>query len=187
DKTGRLVGIVASGGEGRFEAIPAEAITALSVRSGPDFAAASAEIGALHSTAGADERHACASYGSARGVAFQIVDDILDVVGDEATLGKPIGSDVREGNVTLLIQHALNNGHATAKEELAAIVKEGPRSDAEVRRALEIIASSGAVEEARARAGAFAVRAKENLGRLGPDPRKLELLRLADLILDRDV
>ena len=46
DEAGRLVGIVASGGEGRFEAVPAEAIAALSVRSGPDFAAASAEIGA---------------------------------------------------------------------------------------------------------------------------------------------
>jgi len=46
DEAGRLVGIVASGGEGRFEAIPAEAIFALAARSGPDFAAASAEIGA---------------------------------------------------------------------------------------------------------------------------------------------
>jgi hypothetical protein len=46
DETGRLVGIVASGGEGRFEAIPAEAILALSARSGPDFAVASAELGA---------------------------------------------------------------------------------------------------------------------------------------------
>lgn len=46
DEAGRLVGIVASGGEGRFEAIPAAAIAALSARSGPDFAAASAEIGA---------------------------------------------------------------------------------------------------------------------------------------------
>ena len=46
DETGRLVGIVASGGEGRFEAIPAEAITELSARSGPGFAMASAEIGA---------------------------------------------------------------------------------------------------------------------------------------------
>ena len=46
DEAGRLVGIVASGGEGRFEAIPAAAITTLLARSGPDFAAASAEIGA---------------------------------------------------------------------------------------------------------------------------------------------
>jgi hypothetical protein len=53
DEAGRLVGIVASGGEGRFEAIPAAAIAALSARSGPDFAAASAESGAgLYPVAG---------------------------------------------------------------------------------------------------------------------------------------
>ncbi len=150
------------------------------------FFSAGARVGALLGGGSPEQIAALSEYGRHLGIAFQIVDDILDVVGDEATLGKPIGSDVREGNVTLLIQHALNNGNATAKKELANIVRVGPKSDEDVRRALDIIASSGAVEEARARAGGYSVRAKESLGALGSDPRKLELIRLADLILRRD-
>ncbi|MEE8199182.1 MAG: polyprenyl synthetase family protein [Thermoplasmata archaeon] len=151
------------------------------------FFSAGAKVGASLGGGSLEQIAALSEYGRHLGIAFQIVDDILDVVGDEATLGKPIGSDVREGNMTLLIQHALNNGNATAKKELAGIVRAGPKSDEEVRRALDIIASSGAVEQARTRAGGYSVRAKESLGALGSDPRKLELIRLADLILQRDV
>ncbi|MFQ5552661.1 MAG: polyprenyl synthetase family protein [Thermoplasmata archaeon] len=150
------------------------------------FFANGAHVGALLGGGSQEQIGALSEFGRHLGMAFQIVDDILDVVGAEATLGKPTGSDVREGNVTLLLQHALNNGNATARTELAEIVERGPKSEREVRRALEIIAASGAVDEAYARAGEYVVRAKESLGPLRPGPQKLELMRLADLVLHRD-
>ncbi|MFQ5908651.1 MAG: polyprenyl synthetase family protein [Thermoplasmata archaeon] len=151
------------------------------------FFAAGAQVGAILGGGTPEQVAALSAYGSHLGAAFQIVDDLLDVIGDEATLGKPIGSDVREGNMTLLLQHALNNGNATAQAELARIVERGPQSEEEVQRALEIIASSGAVEEARARAGEYGVRAKESIGLLEPGPLKFELLRIVDLVLHRDM
>ncbi len=151
------------------------------------FFAAGARVGAMLGGGTAEQIAALTAYGAHLGTSFQIVDDILDVIGDEATLGKPTGSDVREGNMTLLIQHALNNGNATAQAELARILERGPGSEEEVRRALEIVATSGAVEKARARAGEYGVRAKESIALLEPGPLKLELLQIADLVLHRDM
>ncbi|MCJ2554613.1 MAG: polyprenyl synthetase family protein [Candidatus Thermoplasmatota archaeon] len=148
--------------------------------------AAGARIGAMLGGGNPQQIAALSEYGRHLGIAFQIVDDILDVVGDESVTGKPIGSDVREGNVTLLLQHALNNGNPTARTELEGIIREGPKSEEEVLRAIDIIAASGAVDEARARASEYAVRARESLDFLGPEPQKLELMRIADLVLHRD-
>ncbi|MEE9268543.1 MAG: polyprenyl synthetase family protein [Thermoplasmata archaeon] len=150
------------------------------------FFSAGTRVGAMLGGGSPEQIAALSEYGRHLGIAFQIIDDILDVVGDESVTGKPIGSDVREGNVTLLLQHALNNGNATARTELEDIIREGPKSEEEVLRAIDIIAASGAVDEARARAAEHAVHAKQSLGVLGPEPQKLELMRIADLVLHRD-
>jgi geranylgeranyl pyrophosphate synthase len=150
------------------------------------FFSAGTRVGAMLGGGSPEQIAALSEYGRHLGIAFQIIDDILDVVGDESVTGKPIGSDVREGNVTLLLQHALNNGNATARTELEGIIREGPKSEEEVLRAIDIIAASGAVDEARARAAEHAVHAKQSLGVLGPETQKLELMRIADLVLHRD-
>lgn len=149
------------------------------------FMAAGAKIGALLGGAPLPQVAALGQYGTDLGMAFQIVDDILDVVGDADRLGKPTGTDIREGNVTLLLLHALDNGGG--REELVRIVKKPEKSAGEVDRALEIIAASGAVEAARKRATAFAESAKESLALLPRTPAKLELLRLVDFVLDREL
>lgn len=61
---------------------------------------AACECGAILSGAGEDDVTNAREFGRAIGVAFQIVDDVLDIVGDEATLGKPVGSDVEQGKTT---------------------------------------------------------------------------------------
>lgn len=151
------------------------------------FFASGAKIGAVLGGGNADQVEALGEYGTHLGLAFQIVDDLLDVVGDEATLGKPTGTDVREGNMTLLLQHAFHNGNAAERAELGRIVRKESKTDGEVQRALELIVASGAAEEARARAGEHGVQAKEALGLLEPSPYKLELMRLVDLVLYRDM
>lgn len=150
------------------------------------FIAAGAKIGAVLGGGALEEIAALGQYGTDLGMAFQIVDDVLDVVGDEASLGKPTGTDIREGNVTLLLLHALHNGHTGGREELARIVRKEEKREGEVERALGIIVASGAVEAARRQADAFGRSAKESLGLLPPSPFKLELLRLVDLVLHRE-
>ncbi len=148
--------------------------------------AAGAKIGAILGGGTLDEVFALGEYGIHLGIAFQIVDDILDVVGREDVLGKPIGTDVREGNITLLTLGALENGSRTEAQELATIVEKEQNTREEVARALDIIIASGAVETARERAAEYGERAKESLGLLKATPRKLELLKLVDFVLKRE-
>src|SRR5439155_457478 len=74
--------------------------------------AAGARVAGLLANARLEHIEAVGDYGINLGMAFQIVDDVLDVVGDASRLGKPPGTDVREGNVTLVTIHALNDGNA---------------------------------------------------------------------------
>ncbi|MGQ0797967.1 MAG: polyprenyl synthetase family protein, partial [Methanobacteriota archaeon] len=120
------------------------------------------------------------------GIAFQIVDDILDVIGDGARLGKRAGTDLREGNVTLVAIHALNNGGAIDHEDLARIMRSRHKADGEVDRALRMIRDAGAVEKARADARHFGALAKESVVPLPDSEAKASLLRLVDYVLARD-
>lgn len=146
---------------------------------------AGARVGALLGGGSKEEVAILGAYGTSLGIAFQIVDDILDVVGDEEVIGKPTGTDLREGNVTLLAIGALQNGAKDA-EELARLYRKADKTPDEVRRGLVILRRSGGVEAARERARAFGEEAKAAVGPLPPGPRKLELLKLVDLVLERD-
>ncbi len=148
--------------------------------------AAGAKIGAILGGGNLEEVLAVRDYGTELGIAFQIVDDVLDVVGNEDVLGKPTGTDVREGNITLLIIDALRRGSSEDRKALADIVKKEGQTSEEIHRALDIIVRSGAVDIARRRAAEFGERAKAKLGPLRPGRFKLELLRLVDLILKRE-
>lgn len=148
--------------------------------------AAGARVGALLGGGSPEEVAVLGEFGTNLGVAFQIVDDVLDVVGDEEVLGKPTGTDLREGNVTLLAIDALRNG-AGGEDELARLYRKADNTPDEVRRGLEILRRSGAVDVARKRALEYGEAAKEALGPLNPTPYKLELLKLVDLVLDREL
>src|SRR2546423_12971135 len=80
---------------------------------------AGARVAGLLANARLEHIEAVGDYGINLGMAFQIVDDVLDVVGDASRLGKPPGTDVREGNVTLVTIHALNDGSAIDVRALA--------------------------------------------------------------------
>ena len=147
---------------------------------------ASAQTGAM--LAGASPRIVSdmADYGVNLGIAFQIVDDVLDVTGDPSVLGKPVGSDIREGNVTLPTIHALNNGSSVNREELMRIIRRKNKNEDHVRKAMDIIRRSGAVEKSLADAGAFSKKAKDSLHRIPSDNKyKAEMEKLADFVIER--
>src|SRR5439155_1124754 len=83
---------------------------------------AGAKVAGLLANARLEDIEAVGDYGINLGMAFQIVDDILDVIGDASRLGKPPGTDVREGNVTLVTIHALNDGSSIDVEDLERFI-----------------------------------------------------------------
>ncbi|OGS49232.1 MAG: hypothetical protein A3K68_05940 [Euryarchaeota archaeon RBG_16_68_13] len=147
---------------------------------------AGAKIAGLLAGARLEHVDAVGDYGLNLGIAFQIIDDILDVVGDHVRLGKAAGTDVKEGNVTLVAIHALNNGSTIDHEELARIIRKKRKQEEEIRAALDMMKVSGAVEKARADARHFAGLAKQALEPILDSEAKENMLRLVDYVLTRD-
>lgn len=81
------------------------------------------------------------------GLAFQLQDDILGLTADEAKLGKPVGSDIREGKRTLILHNALQLSGDSERAELMEIVGKSSATQEEIGRALDIIRNSGALQD----------------------------------------
>lgn len=148
---------------------------------------AGAKIAGLLAGANLEDVEAVGDYGLYLGIAFQIVDDILDVIGDGARLGKPAGTDLKEGNVTLPAIHALNDGLQVDKPELARLLQKPHKENGELERMLSVLRSSGAVDKAWADARQYGERAKQAVASLPPSEAKVNMLRLVDFVLTRDM
>lgn len=139
------------------------------------------EVGARMgaAAAGADDEvvEALRSYGYNLGMAFQLVDDILDVVGDAEELGKPVGLDIAQNRGVMVAEGAVNgNGH-TAVAEL-------PDSDP-VKQMMMRMRESGALELARLQALEMANRSREALMKVPQSAARDELEALIDLVIER--
>src|SRR5256886_3617595 len=148
---------------------------------------AGAKVAGLLANARLEDIEAVGDYGINLGMAFQIVDDILDVIGDASRLGKPPGTDVREGNVTLVTIHALNDGSAIDVEDLERLIPKRRKAEADGRRALGLLRESGAVGKARPDADVYGALAKKTLGPLPESEAKANMIRLVDYVLSRDM
>lgn len=117
------------------------------------------------------------------GMAFQIIDDILDCESDDATLKKPTGNDLKEGLCTLPLIYAMEDNSVAAP--LAALLAARPIGDEEVAKILDIINQCGALEKARAAARTFTARARKEISSLPPCPARDELATLTEKLLTR--
>ena len=147
---------------------------------------AGAKIAGLLASARLEQIEAVGDYGLNLGIAFQIVDDILDVVGDAAILGKRPGTDLREGNVTLVAIHALNDGSSIDVQSLARLIRKRGKQEDDIKRGLSLLRKSGAIEKARAEALTYAQLAKKSLDALPDGEPKRNMDRLVDYVLSRD-
>jgi geranylgeranyl pyrophosphate synthase len=151
------------------------------------FAAATESAGVL-GAASQVEVTALRDYGRFLGMGFQIIDDVLDFQGDKDVLGKPVGSDLREGIVTLPALHYLRNH--PHDERVAAVVRAdgGYAENSElVREVVDAVRESGAVVLAMERARMFIARSQAALSAL-PEGETREMMRaLADYTLSRQV
>jgi len=124
------------------------------------------------------------------GIAFQIRDDILGLVGDEKKLGKPVYSDLREGKRTILVIYALNKCNEIEKRKLLSVLGNRNASIDEFREAAEIIIRSGALDYAEATASSYAEKALSLLSTLKEstkDSEALDMLReLVEYIVVRE-
>ncbi|MBI2298963.1 MAG: polyprenyl synthetase family protein, partial [Armatimonadetes bacterium] len=142
-------------------------------------------LGAQVSGASAEHVETCREYGFKVGLAFQIVDDLLDLTGDEERLGKPVGNDVRCGRMTLPLIHTLSRGTAEEREALVALLRRMVIGPAEIHALREIIARSGGLDHARAAAQRYAGEACELLSGLPAGEPRLALEALAEYIVQR--
>jgi octaprenyl-diphosphate synthase len=120
------------------------------------------------------------------GIAFQLVDDVLDFTANEKVLGKPVGSDLREGKVTLPLIYALEHATSEERQLVADVLKDGHYDRVPFAKILGLIARRRGTERVRERAQAFTDKARSIIGEF-PDSRyQRALTGLTDLITDRD-
>lgn len=146
--------------------------------------AAAGEIGAVLSGAPEDEVQRLRHYGRQVGMAFQIVDDILDLESSAEELGKPTGGDLRQGTVTLPTMFYIEAASPAGRDAVKRVI-EGDRSDHMVHQAIDLITSSDALDRAHAVAQRFSEEAKASLAGFPDLPARRSLLDLADFAVQR--
>lgn len=146
---------------------------------------ASCRVGGILRGANEEERRALADYGLYLGIAFQLVDDLLDFTSDSTKLGKPVLSDLREGKVTLPLIRLLRKQPQFASLVRAAM--EEPAGETRLaKQVLSLLDEYGELDRAREEAYAYAARAQEALT-IFPDNRYRGALNdIAQFIVERD-
>ena len=124
-------------------------------------------------------------YGRLIGLAFQIQDDYLDLASDEQTLGKPIGSDIAKGKMTIIAIKALASCEGEDNKKLLEILKDDNNSSEDIDLSLNLFNKYGAIEYAKNVAAQNVVDAKKVLEILPESESKQMLFDLADFVLER--
>jgi len=145
-----------------------------------------AEIGARISGADDEVIQLMADWGKALGLCFQLMDDVIDVLSDSETLGKPAGSDIAQGKRTLMIIHALRQPDGPVKQRLLAVLGKGESVEQDaLADGLAALAELGSVDYARTMAEDFHKQAHACLDRLEDNPAIRALRELTDFQLAR--
>jgi octaprenyl-diphosphate synthase len=142
--------------------------------------AGSAKIGGMLGPTTREQQEALWDYGLNIGMAFQIVDDLLDFTGEEMALGKPVGGDLREGKMTLPVIHLLSRGDARAESLIRRAVVERTLSVEDWREIRSLLNQSRSLDYAQRVASDYVERAKKALYAFPPSPV------LPDYVISRD-
>ena len=121
------------------------------------------------------------------GIGFQLQDDLLGVIGDPATTGKPVGNDIREGKRTSIVHYAYENGDPDERAQIEHTVGNLQATDEDIQRVIAILKKRGGIEQTRERAQFHIREALESLEKLN-DTRYRELLRAwAEFLISRNI
>ncbi|GLS87529.1 farnesyltranstransferase [Cypionkella aquatica] len=146
---------------------------------------AATESGAEIAGATAAQIKALFDYGDALGIAFQIVDDLLDYGGSAAVIGKNTGDDFRERKLTLPVIKAVAKANPEERVFWVRVIEKGQQDDGDLQHALSLMAKHGAMQAARADALAWAARAQTALDALPAHPLRDMLSDLAAYVVER--
>ncbi|GAB6174248.1 polyprenyl synthetase family protein [Paradesulfitobacterium aromaticivorans] len=145
--------------------------------------AASCRLGAMVTKAPMRSVWALGAYGHALGMAFQIVDDVLDITAKPKEFGKPIGGDIRQGIMTLPMIEALRL--SPERTRLENLLAQSDKSEEEIQETIRIIKSSGAIDESMRWVDLYVKKAKRHLAELPDVPTRKVLNELAEFIRER--
>jgi octaprenyl-diphosphate synthase len=145
-----------------------------------------AQIGGMLGGVTPDQQAALRDYGFNLGIAFQLVDDLLDYTADAAALGKPIGGDLREGKVTLPIIRLLRRGGEEADRLIREVVRERAVTTDQWRDILRLLHEHRSTEQAYETALDYAARAKDCLSVFPASQERDALIALPDYVVSRD-
>jgi octaprenyl-diphosphate synthase len=145
-----------------------------------------AQIGGMLGRVSGEREQALREYGFNLGIAFQLVDDLLDFTGDAVALGKPIGADLREGKMTLPLIHLLQQEDEEGAQIVRDIISNRTVAQEQWDRLLRTLKEHRSIDYAYKRAVDFAERAKKPLHAFPPSSERDALLALPDYVLSRD-
>ncbi len=141
-----------------------------------------ARLGAYIAGASPGHVELAANLGLNLGIAFQMMDDVLDVVGTRDLLGKSTGMDLRDGNPSLPIVLSLLDGHQT----VSRVFQSETPTENDIRRALDAITNGTVIERARSFSRKYALKASRDIDRLPDSAERNGLKALGRLLTDRD-
>ena len=172
--------------DGRYDITPEDYLTMAVHKTAHYSGAVPLAVGAIVGGATEDQVEALRSYGLDTGLAFQIQDDLLNLVGTDEAKKKDFRSDITEGKRTLVVVHALQNAEPAARERLVEILSSKERDPEVLAEAVAIMEGAGSVEYARTYAEELSQNAKTRLvAAIEPSPYRDLLVSMADWFVNR--
>jgi octaprenyl-diphosphate synthase len=143
-------------------------------------------MGGILGGATPEQEESLAQYGRDLGMAFQIVDDVLDLTASESVLGKPVASDLREGKVTMAVIHALERCTPREKRLIESVVRDRAFDGVTHAQILEVLNRYGSLEAASARAMQYAELARNAICSFPNSEIKRALLWAPEFVVARE-
>jgi octaprenyl-diphosphate synthase len=147
---------------------------------------ACARLGAIAGGADESAESRLGEYAWNLGIAFQLIDDVLDFTSREKILGKPVGNDLREGKVTLPLIYALESAEPEERRLVETVLADGNYDQVPFGKILQILHRHSGVERARERAQAFTEKARAIILEFPDSLYRRALRAVTDLVTDRD-
>ncbi len=143
-------------------------------------------LGAIVGEATPEQEESLGSYGRNLGMAFQIVDDVLDLTASEEVLGKPVASDLREGKATMAVIHALERCTPDERTKIEIILRDRAFNGVTHPQILEILNRYGSLDYAMAQASEYAEAARKAICTFSDSESKRALLWAPDFVIARE-
>jgi geranylgeranyl diphosphate synthase type I len=146
---------------------------------------ACAEVGAIVGGGQKRQVKAMGHFAWDAGIAFQLMDDYLGATADEKTLGKPVGSDLREGKKTLIIIHALRKANPRQREKILTVLGNSSATKQQIEQTNNLLKEIGSIDYTLKRANKYIATAKKHINTLTDTEAKSDLLALIDYFTNR--